>query len=682
MYIEELTFRISDGDRIDLLVNGESSAHGEWKLDLSTLPKLREKLDSIEFDTCQSWDDIAYVGTVLWTSLTPQDQIGKEITQRLGLLAHRDDVRYRIRLEFEPKFASYPWETAYDERTKAWLSLTPTRPQYSIVYGLPDLPPVENFRRLPANDIRMLIIAPSRTKLEHAKEEINNLKKLELQFGIQVDAFKESVTLEDVHGHVQNNGGFHIVHFIGHGEIGSNDQRVELSLNDDDGALVFVDAERFIEATAHPRLQLVTFNCCRGAGSPNRHGALNGLGPLALNLGALACISMRYEIHDRAAMVFSQSFYESLFNGLPGEQQATAGRLDLAIREARAALSRDAGQTSIRNFATPLLHARRGCEHLFDCSRIPFRWQSRPVAPVEVGVNLISKLSLPLPLVSHLRSSRCLLILGPRIIQHDEITRRRMPPDAPPGIPELVEMLATTAKSLDFPYPDVEEISRLKDDPNADWFNVMVLQRVCQHLLRIKDGNALTGRTRLRQLLKEAYDNTRLGESLSLLLQKRFMGAIYTWFDGLLHKQVLQGKTSMQGALCAFDENFSQPDQFSLSGKLVLLRGSFFMPNTLVTTEAEHLRLSKLLARSKTLARLAMLSEDDYSVLILGASPRDALVKEVCNEIFSTESAQEGRYFAFAHTNPADQPFWETHNVEWINADSHRVLDAVLEASP
>ena len=95
----------------------------------------------------------------------------------------------------------------------------------------------------------------------------------------------------------------------------------------------------------HRSLRLVVLNACEGARSA-RDDPFRGVAQALVRQGIPAVIAMQFEISDPAALVFSQSFYQAIADGLP---------VDVATVEARRAMFADGNEVE---WATPVLYLR------------------------------------------------------------------------------------------------------------------------------------------------------------------------------------------------------------------------------------------------------------------------------------------------------------------------------------
>ena len=106
----------------------------------------------------------------------------------------------------------------------------------------------------------------------------------------------------------------------------------------------------------HRSLRLVVLNACEGARSA-RDDPFGGVAQALVRQGIPAVIAMQFEISDPAALVFSQSFYQAIADGLP---------VDVATLEARRAMFAEGNEIE---WATPVLYLRSPDGRVFTRAR-------------------------------------------------------------------------------------------------------------------------------------------------------------------------------------------------------------------------------------------------------------------------------------------------------------------------
>jgi hypothetical protein len=125
-------------------------------------------------------------------------------------------------------------------------------------------------------------------------------------------------------------GPWQIFHFIGHGGFDPVADEGVLALANEAGTTQLLHATevgRLLDT--HRPLRLVLLNACEGARGSTRDLFSSTAATLA-HRGMPAVLAMQYAISDRAAIEWTQVFYEAIADGLP---------VDAAVAEARTAVS-------------------------------------------------------------------------------------------------------------------------------------------------------------------------------------------------------------------------------------------------------------------------------------------------------------------------------------------------------
>jgi tetratricopeptide (TPR) repeat protein len=337
--------------------------------------------------------------------LTPEDVGGRLFSalftgevealflQSLGHLSGDRLTGLRIRLVLDPRepalarLQSLPWELMYRARTDDFLGLSRATP---IVRSL-DVQRAVAPRPLAAK-LRVLVVISSPRGLpplrldrerSHLREACGRCR-VELTFLAQADAglLREALL----------KGGFHVLHFMGHGgfeeEFGEGTlyfEAADLSPRPVAGRVLAADLKD-VES-----LRLVVLNACDTA----RAAAADGRNPFAgvataLVMGGLpAVVAMQAPISDAAAVTFSRDLYRRLAAGDP---------VEAAVAEGRLAIHRLAEQAA--EWATPVLFLRGRDGTLFE-RRPPSPWKRRAgfaaagVAALALAVGARSLLRAP-----------------------------------------------------------------------------------------------------------------------------------------------------------------------------------------------------------------------------------------------------------------------------------------------
>lgn len=292
----------------------------------------------------------------------------RECLGRSRLAADSKGAGLRIRLRLPPALANIPWEYLYDGEY-GFVSLSPETPLVRYV----EMPtPVPPFPISPPLRILAMISAPSDVPGLQGDEEWDKLNEAlgDLIRGgmVEVDRLAAG-TLSALQRPLRLNE-YHVLHFVGHGGYDEVAQ---------DGALALEDAGRKtrlvtgrdlgVMLRGHRSLRLVVLNACEGARSA-RDDPFGGVAQALVRQRIPAVIAMQFEISDPAALVFSQSFYQAIADGLP---------VDVATLEARRAMFADGNEVE---WATPVLYLRSPDGQIF--TRTPLSPADRQ-APEEAG---------------------------------------------------------------------------------------------------------------------------------------------------------------------------------------------------------------------------------------------------------------------------------------------------------
>ncbi len=279
----------------------------------------------------ESWSPEA-IGDELFRSIF-KGSILQCFTSSLHHVENLPNTGLRVRLELDPTqsglafLGALPWELMYRAETRDYLSrnlLTPVV-RYLDVSHLQIAPP-------PIHDqLRILVHVSSPEgvpRLDHESE----LARIESAWGQRADIRiirPERPTLRALRGLLRDTSP-HVLHFIGHGNFEPTTGH---------GSLLFEDAE----GRPHPvtggllaetlkighRIRLVFLNSCTGARYPRQEGQdpYHGVASALLMGGVASVLAMQFAVSDRAAVDFSDAFYDALAAGDPIESAVAEGRL-------------------------------------------------------------------------------------------------------------------------------------------------------------------------------------------------------------------------------------------------------------------------------------------------------------------------------------------------------------------
>ncbi|HKR49717.1 MAG TPA: CHAT domain-containing protein, partial [Pseudonocardiaceae bacterium] len=278
--------------------------------------------------------------------------------------AHEQGSALRLVLRVRPpELARLPWEFLFDPGQQDYLGLSMPLVRYPEV-----LAPRQPLQvALPLRVLGMVACPGDQHVLEIDEEQQRLLTALA---GLERDGLVE---LSWVAGQTYNaledaldQDLWHVFHFVGHGGYDRVAEEGTLALADDEGRTDLVGADDLSRLLAkHPTLRLVVLNAC----DTGRGGGLDALSSTA---GALvrrwipAVVAMQFEITNPAAIVFAQTFYQSVAKRRP---------VDDSVVRARQALRRAKKDTL--EWGTPVLYLRAPDGRIFDGTG-PLLPQPRP----------------------------------------------------------------------------------------------------------------------------------------------------------------------------------------------------------------------------------------------------------------------------------------------------------------
>lgn len=269
---------------------------------------------------------------------TQQEQVildfGKSLFEALlsGDIRTRYDISWervrqqgkglRIKLRFQtPTLAALPWEFLYDARLGDYLALSTQTPLVRYLELSQPLAPLLvtpplRILGMVANptDLPELDVDQEKERLERAVGDLRGVELVWLE-GQSWRALQRAMW----------RGPWHVFHFIGHG--GFNRET-------DEGFVAFVNRvgkAHHMSATSlarllgdHSPLRLALLNSCDGGQSGK--DVFSSTASILVRRGVPCVLAMQYEITDKAAIEFAQTFYEALVDGSPIESAVTDAR--------------------------------------------------------------------------------------------------------------------------------------------------------------------------------------------------------------------------------------------------------------------------------------------------------------------------------------------------------------------
>ena len=272
--------------------------------------------------------------------------------------AESENAGLRIRLRLPPELANIPWEYLYDRESAGFVGLSPD----TVLVRYVEMPgPLRPFPISPPLRILAMISAPTDVPELQGDDEWAKLNAaltdLTDRGMVQADRL-EAGTLAALQLPLRQRE-YHVLHFVGHGKYDEDAQDGALALEAEDGRMRLVTGRDLgVMLRGHRSLRLVVLNACEGARSA-RDDPFGGVAQALVRQGIPAVIAMQFEVSDPAALVFSQSFYQAIADGLP---------VDLAMVEARKTMFAAGNEVE---WATPVLYLRSPDGQVFIRGQIP-----------------------------------------------------------------------------------------------------------------------------------------------------------------------------------------------------------------------------------------------------------------------------------------------------------------------
>ena len=147
---------------------------------------------------------------------------------------------------------------------------------------------------------------------------------------------------------------FHVVHYMGHGNFDSG-AGGQVIMENADGSEQPISGSTFATWLQDEPLRLVFLNACN-TGTTGQQTGLHPFAGVASSLigsGVPSVVAMQFPISDDAAIIFAETFYKRIAQGLPVEQAVSEGRKGLLDRTGS-------------EWATPVLYMRAADGDLFD----------------------------------------------------------------------------------------------------------------------------------------------------------------------------------------------------------------------------------------------------------------------------------------------------------------------------
>ena len=293
------------------------------------------------------------LGTMLFDAVL--GHLGLAMYQDCRRQAAREERALRVVLEVQPpELARLPWEFMFDTTQQAYLALDVALLRSPIMDDQARTLLVEGPLRvlgmaaLPGDQQELAAVGEEQRRLGEALEPLIRARRVELDW-------VEGQTWRDLREKVHR-GGWHVLHFIGHGGFDETAKEGMLALESERGGRTqwLGAAELGIILGKEKSMRLVVLNAC-DTGRASALDEFSSMGGALLRGGTPAVVAMQHAITDEAALEFSRAFYKELARQQPVEQCVTEARTMIRL----------ASRWSLE-WGTPVLYMRSPDGRLFD----------------------------------------------------------------------------------------------------------------------------------------------------------------------------------------------------------------------------------------------------------------------------------------------------------------------------
>ena len=186
----------------------------------------QRKLEDLETSNCQAIDDIYYFGQEMWRAIAP-GKTGEAWNRARAGYGKPELVRIGLRLP--PELQNHPWEALCDKDGGDHAFAATDK------FCLARLPPDDlKFTELPdTSEIHVLIIATSK-HISNAAAEITLITEALARKGVTPVVLRENVTADLVRQTLTQHDVWHVIHYIGHGQVNADTKQMELMLYAED----------------------------------------------------------------------------------------------------------------------------------------------------------------------------------------------------------------------------------------------------------------------------------------------------------------------------------------------------------------------------------------------------------------------------------------------------------------
>jgi hypothetical protein len=268
---------------------------------------------------------VRQVGEELFTALLGSGAIAGRYQASGAVSAERgEELRVVLRID-DPALATLPWEAMYDQSAGSYVCRRNQLVRHIPVTSAPEPLSVE-----PPLCVLGVISSPHGLPLFDVSKEKEQLEQA--LAGSANDGLIHLTWAPDATwGGLQEvllGGTWHVVHFIGHGDLSANRGQGVLALTRENGRTLFVEASQIVDLLrqARPIPRLVLLNSCSGAvASVSDLFSSTATALVRGGIGAVA--AMQFQISDRASIAFARGFYSAAAHGRGVDDSVSSGRV-------------------------------------------------------------------------------------------------------------------------------------------------------------------------------------------------------------------------------------------------------------------------------------------------------------------------------------------------------------------
>lgn len=321
-------------------------ADGEKRFWVSAQYGERVARELLPLDRPESWDlwnprehraeEAFALGAKLFLALF-RDSVLKLYDQANGTLKSLPDRGLRIRIRLEPRdprldwIRRVPWEVLVDPRGEPCrhIGRDPRTPIVRTLESAAEILPSEQEGRL---KVLLALADPLMEPRLDLETERRNICDVLEPTGAEVEPLYQ-VTRSEFQRRIRD-GGFHVVHYMGHGEFEAGDLQGSLLIEGRKRKPDPLPGSTFAEFFGgRPMPRLIVLSACQTGeeGGSQKIGPYAGVAAALIGAGLPSVVAMQAKVRDRSAILFTKRLYERLVRGDSIEESVVEGRKELAL---------------------------------------------------------------------------------------------------------------------------------------------------------------------------------------------------------------------------------------------------------------------------------------------------------------------------------------------------------------